>query len=296
MGYAHIDNLYRPEAQQILLFKRVYALEKVHGTSAHVSWTKGVLHFFSGGEKHENFVKLFDHDKLAEAFRAEGLEECIVFGEAYGGKMQGMSKVYGPKLRFIAFDVLVGKSWLSVPAAAALARKLGFDFVPYELVTTDIETLDAERDKPSLVSINNGLVDGATYDSSKREGVVLRPPFEVRTNCGARVCAKHKRAEFCERKTPQKVDEKQREVLEQADAIADEWVTEMRLTHVLDKLGNPNTFDAIPAVVSAMVEDVIREASGEIVDSKPARRAISTKAVALYKRRITQVRDPENQE
>jgi len=31
MGYAHIVNLYRPEAQTILLFKECYALEKIHG-------------------------------------------------------------------------------------------------------------------------------------------------------------------------------------------------------------------------------------------------------------------------
>jgi hypothetical protein len=30
MGYLHIDNLYK--SQDILLFKRCYALEKIHGT------------------------------------------------------------------------------------------------------------------------------------------------------------------------------------------------------------------------------------------------------------------------
>ena len=36
MAYHHIDNLYRN--QDVLLFKEVYALEKIHGTSAHVSF------------------------------------------------------------------------------------------------------------------------------------------------------------------------------------------------------------------------------------------------------------------
>lgn len=31
MGYLHIDNLYKPVAQDILLFKKCYALEKIHG-------------------------------------------------------------------------------------------------------------------------------------------------------------------------------------------------------------------------------------------------------------------------
>ena len=38
MGYLHVPNLYRPEAQAILEFKRLYALEKIHGTSAHIQW------------------------------------------------------------------------------------------------------------------------------------------------------------------------------------------------------------------------------------------------------------------
>lgn len=36
MGYMHIDNLYKN--QDMLIFRECYALEKIHGTSAHVSW------------------------------------------------------------------------------------------------------------------------------------------------------------------------------------------------------------------------------------------------------------------
>ena len=59
MGYAHIANLYRPEAQGILMFPEVWAMEKVHGTSAHVAWKGGKLSFFSGGEKHSAFLLVF---------------------------------------------------------------------------------------------------------------------------------------------------------------------------------------------------------------------------------------------
>ena len=49
MGYAHIDNLYR--APEIL---ECFALEKIHGTSAHVSILGvGAIQFSSGGAKHE---------------------------------------------------------------------------------------------------------------------------------------------------------------------------------------------------------------------------------------------------
>lgn len=39
MSYMHIDNLYK--SQTLLMFRECYALEKIHGTSAHVMWKDG---------------------------------------------------------------------------------------------------------------------------------------------------------------------------------------------------------------------------------------------------------------
>jgi hypothetical protein len=66
----HIDNLYKE--RDILLFKECCAMEKIHGTSAHVSWNKEQLHFFNGGSNYMSFVKLFDHAALEIAFRELG--------------------------------------------------------------------------------------------------------------------------------------------------------------------------------------------------------------------------------
>jgi len=68
MGYADIENLYKN--QDVLLFKEVYALEKLHGTSAHILWKDGQLTFFSGGEKHTNFVAL-SKTKYAKAMYSD---------------------------------------------------------------------------------------------------------------------------------------------------------------------------------------------------------------------------------
>jgi hypothetical protein len=305
MGYAHIENLYRPEAQKILDFKWVWALEKIHGTSAHLAWRNGTLAFFAGGAKHEEFVKLFDETDLRKRFQDLGHEIVTVFGEAYGGKMQGMSATYGKQLKFIAFDVNIGKvgvertTWLNVPDAEKAAISLGLEFVHYRRISTERgggsegnepTWLNAERDAPSEQAFRNGCADRNDLTTWKRrEGVVLRPPFEVTLNNGERLCAKHKITEFCERKTEQKVDEKQRAVLEAAEAIADEWVTPRRLEHVLDKLGNPDDLSAIPKVIEAMIEDVTREGSGEIVDSKQARKAISARTVQLFKDKVCRI-------
>lgn len=285
MGYLHIENLYRPEAQTILLFRECYALEKIHGTSAHVAWDGSDVRLFSGGEKPAAFATLFDTAALAVGLAEKfGTNPATVYGEAYGGKCQGMSHTYGPSLRFVAFDVKVGDLWLDVLNAEAVTKALGLEFVHYARVPTDLPVLDAERDRPSTQAKRNGIAE-----DKPSEGVVLRPLVEWRMNNGHRVIAKHKRAEFGERKTPQEVDPSKRVVLEAAEKIAEEWVTEMRLTHVLDKLGNPTDPSATGKVIAAMVEDVTREASGEIVDSKEARKAIGSKAAAMFKRRVMTV-------
>ena len=283
MAYLHIDNLYKN--QSVLHGEECYAMEKIHGTSAHISWKTGELRFFSGGEKHENFVAFFDVPALTERFR-EVVEDMdvIVYGEAYGGKCQGMSKTYGPKLRFVAFDVKFGNVWMTVPEAGSLCAMLGLEFVHYVRCSTSVAVLDTERDKPSTQAVRNGIEEPRIT-----EGIVIRPINEGTDIHGDRIIAKHKRAEFRERKSIPEVDPAKRELLANANAIAEEWVTPMRLTHVLDKMGNPTTFEQIPAVIAAMFEDVTREAAGEIVivDNAAVRKAIGSATVKLYKQRCS---------
>jgi hypothetical protein len=277
MGYAHINNLYRD--QTILMFKEIYCLEKVHGTSAHVSWRahKGGLGFFSGAATHSKFLGLFDHEKLTQAFVSMGHEKVTVYGEAHGGKLLKMSKAYGSGLRFVAFDVMIGEYWLSVPQAEDVCNKLGIQFVHYVKVPTDLAILDAERDADSVQAQRNGMGPGHF-----REGVVLRPLIELTKNDGNRIICKHKRKEFMETATEREVDPEKQIVLEQAEAIALEWVTEMRLQHVLGKTDHQWTVRDTGAVVKAMIEDVNREGEGEFIPSKEADKAVGKRASKLF--------------
>ena len=288
MGYLHIENLYRPKAQVILLFKEVYALEKIHGTSAHVSFefiTSGELghwniHLFSG-EQQSVFEQLFNVPMLIEHAEKHfsKIHKTTIYGEAYGGKCQGMRETYGQNLAFVAFDVKIGDFWLSVPDAEALVKAAGFQFVDYVKVPTDLATLDAERDKPSVQAKRNGITE-----DKPREGVVLRPLFEFSMNDGSRIIVKHKGEAFKETKSPRPVvDPSKLQVLVEAQAIADEWVTPMRLEHVLQKIEGELDMTKMGIILKAMVEDVTREASGEIINSKEARQAISTKTAKMVK-------------
>lgn len=280
MGYLHIANLYKE--QDILLFRECWALEKVHGTSAHILYRRGEpLVFFSGGASHKVFSALFDEKALLERFEALGHTEVVVYGEAYGGSMQGMKATYGDKLQFIVFDVMVSNLWLSVPDMAQVATGLGLEVVPFQRIVCTLENFDELRDRPSEVAERRGM-----GSSKRREGVVLRPLIDLRKNNGSRIIVKHRLEEFSERATPQKImDPAQLAVLTEATAIAQEWVTPMRLTHVLDKCPGSD-MSHVPQLIAAMVEDIYREAKGEIVESKEAVTAIGRRTAILFRERL----------
>ena len=82
-------------------------------------WRENRLTFSSGGEKHDRFAALFDAERLTASFLAAGHPAVTVYGEAYGGSQQKQAWRYGPTLRFVAFDVKIGETWLAVPEAAA---------------------------------------------------------------------------------------------------------------------------------------------------------------------------------
>lgn len=279
MAYLHISNLYKN--QTILLFKEAYALEKIHGTSAHIGWKfqEKKIYFFSGGENHDNFVKLFDEAQLKAKFEEMFPDiSATIFGEAYGGKQQGMSHTYGKELKFIGFDVKVGEHWLNVPNAEDVCKQFNIEFVDYVKVSTDLESLNAERDKPSVQAVRNGITE-----PKKREGVVLRPLVEMRLNNGERVICKYKPDEQMENKTKREISPEQLKVLEDAKAIAEEWVVPMRLEHVLQKFPTDVNMESMGDIIKAMIEDVYREGKDEIVEGKEVEKAIGKKTVLLFK-------------
>ena len=265
MGYLHIDNLYKN--QDILLFRECYALEKIHGTSAHLSWKDGKVVYFSGGEKFFNFLALFNEAQLIENFTNLGHSEITIFGECYAGSQQGQSWRYGKQLKFIAFDVQIGDSWLDVPAAENVVKHMGLEYVHYVKVSTDLEVLNAERDAPSVQAQRNG-VEG----SQPREGVVLRPLIELTSKNGSRIISKHKRDEERETAKPRAVvDPAKLEVLTKANEIADEWIVPTQLEHILQKMPAEDIrIEKTRDVIEAMIKDVLREAKGEIVANPDA--------------------------
>lgn len=286
MGYRHILNLYADPAF-VGSTKEVYALEKLHGTSAHVRWNEGSVSFFAGGEKHENFVKLFDADDLKLRFEVLGYASCVVYGEAYGGKQQGMRNTYGDNLKFAAFDVLADGTWLETPDACLVACALKLEFVNFERGPNKLEWLDAQRDKPSTQAKRNGI-----QEDKHSEGVVIRPVPTQLNHHGYPIIYKHKRAEFRETKTPREVDPEKVKVLETARAVADEYVTEERLRHVLAheqaRLGREPEVTDTGDVIREMIDDIKRESlpSENITWNQETHRAIGVKTAQIFKKSL----------
>jgi hypothetical protein len=289
------------------LLHECYALEKIHGTSAHIKSSFGELTLFGGCVPLSQFRACFSEEVL-EQIRIDSTEhevevddgsgnitkktkparEFIIYGEAYGGKVQKMKSTYGDLIRFVAFDVVFDGMWLDVGKAHNFCFKRGIDFVDYKRIPCTLEAINAERDRESVQAIKNGCGHG-----KKREGIVIRPINEFLTspNLESRLIYKHKCDEFSERSTPSDklVSAEKLQLITEAGAIADEWVTDMRLAHVLDKMEGEHGFNRIPEVIKRMIEDVEREAEGEIVTSKEARKAVGDRAVKLYKGWLTKV-------
>ena len=171
---------------------------------------------------------------------------------------------------------------LAVPQAQDVALQLNLEFVPYARTPTDISTLNKLRDSFSVQSLRNGIVK-----TKHREGIVLRPLIEVRKNNGRRIIAKHKGEAFKETATPRKViDPAKLKILTEANEIAEEWVTEMRLSHVLGSMVGEKGVEHTGEVIRAMVDDVLKESKGEAVIDKVARKAIGKLASNMFRRRL----------
>ena len=285
MSYFKIENLYRNPDALTLTEGECYAMEKLDGTSSNLGYKDSKLSFYSGGSKYETFKLIFDEQALLSAlqliFKPE--DSVKIYGEAYGAKIQGFAHRYGDQLRFCAFEVQVNGVWLPVPEAQKIVEYLGLEFVHYVRIPCTVEALNAERDKPSVQAERNGM---GVQDS---EGIIIRPLTERFREDGTRCIWKHKRDREREMKTPRSLDPDKNKILEDARAIAEEWVVERRLDHVMDsvaiKLGmtaDELKIEHTKEILNAMVEDVVAEGKGEFVDTKEARQAISKRAAVLF--------------
>lgn len=294
MSYHKIENLYRNPDALTLPEKECYAMEKIDGSSANISFKDAHLHFFSGGSKYETFKSIFDEVDLIRGFEMLPLTEnntpVTVYGEAYGAKIQGFAHRYGDQLRFVAFEVKAGNRWLDVPDAERVVRWLNLEFVHYVRIPCTVEDFDRERDKPSVQAERNGM---GVQDS---EGIIIRPLTERFREDGTRCIWKHKRERCREMKTPRSLDPDKNKVLEDAKAIAEEYVVPARIKNARSNFQEEEwVIENTSKVIDYIVKDVVFECSGEFIDTKEVRKAIAKRAAILFHQDLANLRTLQQQ-
>ncbi len=257
--WPHLENLDRILMFEPFYLSRPFVLtEKIHGFNARFGRAADGTPWIGTRNlvvAEGSAVDTADGQQGFAAFARQHLDRVplgvTVFGEWAGkGIQKGID--YGTP-EFYAFGVMGAKGrlfpWRDVSVAASALRLRTVPVVADE----DTWTLDALRE----MRVGQSLIA-----EQGREGIVLTPAFAPPDGF---TIAKFKAPEFAERaharrEAPPPAD------LENVHAFVDDYVTDMRLQHVLDQVREAEATDDPLAraytghVMRAMYQDVIREA------------------------------------
>jgi len=283
LAYLSIENLYKFVREYPIQWKeekKVWALSKLHGTSSNLIFEANQpIRFFAGGIKQEPFEALFNKEYLLDIYNRKYFPaKLILYGEAYAGKCMGMSHTYGKDLKYCGFEVRRDHIWLNVPQAEEIIRDFGLDFVFYWRGPNEIEWLDSKRDHPSMQAKKNGILE-----DRPEEGIVCRAINERMVTSQNRWIFKHKRKEFSEVRTPRIIDDKEFLMMTKAKEVAYEFMTEMRMHHILSKSPEEWNLQRTSEYVKLAIADVKKESEGEVVWSKNIEKSVGGLAVHLFK-------------
>jgi len=181
--------------------------EKMDGTNTKVHFDGYNLTFGGKTDNAQIPVKLLKHlqnkflpqiDVFREIFKdvqgeeienyatgqVEFTKSVYLFGEGYGGKIQGGGK-YRPDESFILFDVKIGDWWLHREDVKDIASKLNIDVVP-------------ELGQGTLLELPGRVATGfkSAFGDFTAEGIVARPAVPLHTRSGRRIITKLKYKDF----------------------------------------------------------------------------------------------------
>ena len=177
--------------------------EKVDGTNVRVLWDGYRVSFMGRTDRAQlpkdleaKLTELFGGTDKEELFEQTfGQKPVILFGEGYGGKIQGVGPQYGA-VDFILFDVMVGKQigvdlyfdrdmYLMRESVEGIADVFGLKVVPIVGRGTLEQGIEYVKTHPM-----------STLGDLPMEGIVARPAVEMRNRGGDRVICKIKWRDF----------------------------------------------------------------------------------------------------
>lgn len=169
--------------------------EKVDGTNIRVHWDGHKVEF--GGRTDKATIPQYLLDRLETLFGGYENEqifeqkfankEVFLFGEGYGGKIQGVGKQYRDDVDFILFDVMINGYYQPRESVVDIANYFNIDVVPIVLTGTIQEGVEYVKTNRKSTIAKNG---------AELEGVVGRPKMEVFDRTGNRLIVKIKYRDF----------------------------------------------------------------------------------------------------
>lgn len=191
-----IEGDFRDETVKYLSNCRWYGTEKIDGTNIGVVWDGHKVTFqgrtqksvipktlfakldalFGGNINEQLFEQMFNENKV------------ILFGEGYGKDIQKVGKQYIPDgVDFILFDVYFPDKhlWLKRDAIENISKAFGIDVVPIVFRGTVEEAVKYVKQHTK-----------SEFGSAYKEGIVIKPDYDIFDRLGNRIIAKVKYRDF----------------------------------------------------------------------------------------------------
>ena len=176
---------------------RWLCFEKIDGTNIGIYWD-GENREYHGKTDKANIPaglisaldRIIDNGKLAHTFTKRGDEplEVRIYGEGFGGNIQGkMGKGYGD-FDFIVFDISIGGVYLDYEIVKSICDNLGLTVVP---LVGEMSLAEAEE------YVRKGFKSFVSKDRElDAEGLVCRPAVRLFNNKGERIITKIKTCDY----------------------------------------------------------------------------------------------------
>lgn len=192
-----IEGEYRDPTLEFLKDLKWIWTEKIHGANVRIFWDGHKVEF--GGRTDRAQMPTALVSKLQEYFGGEenaqmfeqlfGEREVIIFGEGYGGKINGGGTYVedGKSTDFIMFDLKIGPNYQDRESIENCAAAFNLNVVPIVGEGTLEEATAYVKTHPM------SQVGPGTHEM---EGIVCRPMVELNDRCHNRVIVKIKWEDF----------------------------------------------------------------------------------------------------
>ena len=185
-----LDSFRSPEIQYLSNQDWIWS-EKIDGTNTRVIWDGHKVSFAGRTERsqmrpdvktmlNELFGGEIQETKFEELF---GEKNVILFGETYGGNIQGVGKKYRQDPAFRMFDVMIDGYWMPYAVMMEIAAKLNVKAVPVFMIGNIFEAME------ELKKIDQTMIEG----TAPIEGVVGTPTVRLLDNNHNRIIVKLKK-------------------------------------------------------------------------------------------------------